>query len=45
MNSLNHFNQQGEAHMVDVGDRSVTHHVARCAGGREVRLQVGRSED
>lgn len=32
MNDLTHFNQRGEAHMVDVGDKAVTHRVA-IAGG------------
>ena len=30
--SLTHFNAAGEAHMVDVGDKAVTHRVA-VAGG------------
>ena len=33
MNSLTHFDAAGEAHMVDVGDKPVTHRVA-VAGGR-----------
>lgn len=33
MNDLTHFNQRGEAHMVDVGDKAVTHRVA-VAGGQ-----------
>ncbi len=32
MNDLTHFNQRGEAHMVDVGDKSVTHRVAVASG-------------
>ena len=32
MSDLTHFNQRGEAHMVDVGDKDVTHRVA-VAGG------------
>lgn len=32
MKDLTHFNQRGEAHMVDVGDKAVTHRVA-VAGG------------
>ncbi|MDR0588223.1 MAG: cyclic pyranopterin monophosphate synthase MoaC [Burkholderiales bacterium] len=35
MESLTHFNKAGEAHMVDVAEKSVTHRVAR-AGGRIV---------
>lgn len=29
---LNHFNQHGDAHMVDVGDKQVTHRVAVAEG-------------
>jgi cyclic pyranopterin phosphate synthase len=36
MNTLNHFNQHGEAHMVDVGDKSVTHRVAISVGRIEM---------
>lgn len=32
MSDLTHFNQHGDAHMVDVGDKQVTHRVA-VAGG------------
>ena len=32
MSELTHFNQAGEAHMVDVGDKEVTHRVAVAAG-------------
>ena len=32
MSELTHFNQAGEAHMVDVGEKSVTHRVAQAAG-------------
>jgi len=32
MNELTHFNQQGDAHMVDVGDKAVTHRVAIAHG-------------
>jgi cyclic pyranopterin phosphate synthase len=33
MGKLTHFNTQGEAHMVDVGNKAVTHRIA-VAGGR-----------
>jgi len=33
MSKLTHFNQEGDAHMVDVGEKSVTHRVA-VAGGQ-----------
>jgi len=32
MSELTHFNAAGDAHMVDVGDKSVTHRVAVAAG-------------
>ena len=32
MSDLTHFNQQGDAHMVDVGDKRVTHRIAVAAG-------------
>lgn len=32
MSDLTHFNQRGEAHMVDVGDKDVTHRVAIARG-------------
>ena len=37
MNDLTHFNKAGEAHMVDVGDKPVTHRVA-VAGGEIAML-------
>jgi len=38
MSELTHFNAAGDAHMVDVGDKSVTHRVAVAAG--EIRMQA-----
>jgi cyclic pyranopterin monophosphate synthase len=32
MSKLTHFNEQGAAHMVDIGDKSITHRIA-VAGG------------
>lgn len=32
MNKLTHFNTAGEAHMVDVGDKLITHRTARTEG-------------
>ena len=32
MNDLTHFDESGQAHMVDVGDKSETHRVAICEG-------------
>ena len=32
MSELTHFNEQGEAHMVDVGEKNQTHRVAVCEG-------------
>ena len=37
MNPLTHFNQAGEAHMVDVGDKAVTQRVAVAEG--TIRMQ------
>ena len=37
MSELTHFNTRGEAHMVDVGDKDVSHRVA-VAGG-EIQMQ------
>ncbi len=34
---LTHFNAAGEAHMVDVGDKAVTHRVAMCEGYIEMQ--------
>ena len=32
MTNFTHFNEQGQAHMVDVGDKSETHRIAICEG-------------
>ena len=32
MSELTHFNEQGEAHMIDVGEKNQTHRVAICEG-------------
>jgi len=32
MNDLTHFNEKGQAHMVDVGDKAETHRIAICEG-------------
>ncbi|MCZ6803496.1 MAG: cyclic pyranopterin monophosphate synthase MoaC [Proteobacteria bacterium] len=32
MSKLTHFNEEGAAHMVDIGDKSVTHRIAIAAG-------------
>ena len=32
MSDLTHFNEQGEAHMVDVGEKNQTHRTAVCEG-------------
>ena len=39
MNKLTHFNQDGEAHMVDVGEKSSSHRVA-VAGGKIIMQQA-----
>ena len=38
MNPLTHFDAAGQAHMVDVGDKAVTHRVAVAAG--RIRMQA-----
>ncbi len=38
MNKLTHFNQKGEAHMVDVGGKSSTHRIAIADGS--IRMQA-----
>ena len=40
MAKLTHFNQQGEAHMVDVGDKPVTHRVAVAEGTIHMRPET-----
>ena len=40
MNDLTHFNEAGQAHMVDVGDKSETHRVAICEGYIEMRPET-----
>lgn len=37
---LNHFNQRGEAHMVDVGDKSITQRRAIAEGGISMQSQT-----
>jgi len=39
MNKLTHFNQAGEAHMVDVGEKAVTQRMAVAEG--RIRMQPG----
>lgn len=40
MSELTHFNPKGEAHMVDVGDKAVSHRVAVAEGRILVRAQT-----
>ncbi len=42
MSDLTHFNQQGDAHMVDVGDKSVTRRIAVASG--IIRMQAATLE-
>src|SRR5450830_422056 len=37
MNSLNHFDSQGQAHMVDVGDKPITRRVGVATGRIEMQ--------
>lgn len=38
MSKLTHFNEQGAVHMVDVGDKSITHRIAIAAGS--IRMET-----
>jgi len=38
MSDLTHFNDRGEAHMVDVGEKKQTHRIAICKGS--IRMQA-----
>ena len=40
MSKLTHFNQNGEAHMVDVADKAVTHRVATASGRIQMQAQT-----
>ena len=40
MSKLTHFNNQGEAHMVDVGDKDSTHRVAVAGGAIHMQAQT-----
>ncbi len=40
MSELTHFNNRGEAHMVDVGDKDVTHRVAIASGRIEMQPET-----
>ncbi len=40
MSELTHFDQQGNAHMVDVGDKQVTHRVAVARGDISMRNET-----
>lgn len=39
-NSLTHFNQQGDAHMVDVGDKAITKRVAITEGCIQMKAET-----
>lgn len=40
MSKLTHFNEQGKAHMVDVGEKSETHRVAICEGTISMKAET-----
>ena len=40
MSDLTHFNQQGHAHMVDVGDKEVTKRVAVATGTIQMQIKT-----
>ena len=37
-NGLTHFNKQGQAHMVDVGEKAETRRIAKAAGRIEMNF-------
>jgi len=40
MSKLTHFNEQGAAHMVDIGDKSVTHRIAIASGSISMEAET-----
>ena len=40
MSKLTHFNQNGEAHMVDVADKAITHRTAIASGCIQMQAQT-----
>lgn len=40
MNKLSHFNNRGEAHMVDVGDKPATHRIAIASGSIAMQAET-----
>ena len=40
MSKLTHFNDQGAAHMVDIGDKSVTHRIAVASGSISMQTET-----
>lgn len=40
MNKLTHFNQKGEAHMVNVGEKSLTHRIAIADGSIHMQAET-----
>lgn len=40
MSDLTHFNNRGEVHMVDVGDKQLTHRVAVCEGRISMKAET-----
>ena len=40
MSDLTHFNDQGKAHMVDVGEKNLTHRTAVCEGSITMQAET-----
>ena len=40
MSKLTHFNEEGAAHMVDIGDKSVTHRIAIASGSINMQAET-----
>ncbi len=40
MSKLTHFNEEGAAHMVDIGDKSVTHRIAIASGAISMQAET-----
>ncbi len=40
MSKLTHFNEEGAAHMVDIGDKSVTHRIAIASGSISMQAET-----
>ena len=41
MSKLTHFNKQGSAHMVDIGDKAITRRLAIASGSINMQKETG----